>query len=89
MIPDQRCADPDAAQAKQPVRSNVLEEAVMGFAAPASEMQKCDVEVSVIGHGTVEDPFIVIDGLDIERDPDFPVRVMVQIYKATSNGIVG
>lgn len=47
-----------------------------------------DVEDAVIGHGKVEGPFTEIDGLDIERDDRFPIRVTVQFYKATSNGIV-
>ena len=46
-----------------------------------------DVEAAVIGHGQVEGPFTVIDGLAIERDPQFPIRVTVQFYKATSDGI--
>lgn len=47
-----------------------------------------DVEEAVIGHGKVEGPFAEIDGLDIERDDRYPVRVTVQFYKATSNGVV-
>jgi len=47
-----------------------------------------DVEEAVIGHGRVEGPFTEIDNLEIERDPAFPVRVTVQFYKATSNGVV-
>jgi hypothetical protein len=47
-----------------------------------------DVENAVIGHGRVEGPFTEIAGLDIERDPAFPIRVTVQFYKATSNGEV-
>ncbi len=47
-----------------------------------------DVEDAVIGHGEVEGPFTEIDGLSIERDPRFPIRVTVQFYKATSNGVV-
>lgn len=47
-----------------------------------------NVENAVIGHGDVEGPFTEIDNLEIERDPRFPVRVTVQFYKATSNGIV-
>ena len=42
----------------------------------------------MIGHGKVEGPFTEIDGLSIERDPRFPIRVTVQFYKATSNGVV-
>lgn len=52
-------------------------------AAPSS-----NVENAVIGHGDLEGPFTEIDRLPIERDPDFPVRVTVQFYKATSNGVV-
>ena len=56
-------------------------------AAPAA-MEKSNVEAAVIGHGEVEGPFTEIDGLQIERDPRFPIRVTVQFYKATSNGLV-
>ena len=51
-------------------------------------MEKSDVEAAVIGHGAVEGPFTEIDDLEIERDERFPIRVTVQFYKATSNGIV-
>ncbi|MEZ0228541.1 MAG: hypothetical protein ACAI25_07930 [Planctomycetota bacterium] len=47
-----------------------------------------DVESAVIGHGKVEGPFIEMADLEIERDERFPVRVTVQLYKATSNGAV-
>ena len=47
-----------------------------------------DVEEAVIGHGEVEGPFTEIDELEIERDDRYPVRVTVQFYKATSNGVV-
>jgi hypothetical protein len=47
-----------------------------------------DVEDAVIGHGEAEGPFTEIDGLAIERDERFPIRVTVQFYKATSNGVV-
>ncbi|TWU13376.1 hypothetical protein CA54_22110 [Symmachiella macrocystis] len=47
-----------------------------------------DVEEAVIGHGKVEGPFTEIDGLEIERDDTYPIRVTVQFYKATSNGVV-
>jgi hypothetical protein len=59
-------------------------------AAPMAEKASrgSDVENAVIGHGPVEGPFTEIDGLAIERDTRFPIRVTVQFYKATSNGIV-
>lgn len=60
----------------------------MKCAAPAAEASRSRMEVAVIGHGEVEGPFTEIDGLDIERDPAFPVRVTVQFYKATSDGSI-
>ncbi len=54
----------------------------------ASKARTSDVENAVIGHGDLEGPFTEIDNLAIERDPRFPVRVTVQFYKATSNGVV-
>lgn len=57
-------------------------------AAPcAGAMARSDVEAAVVGHGDLEGPFTEIDGLRIRRDPSFPIRVTVQFYKATSNGI--
>ena len=63
---------------------------MLGVAAPAEEAERLvsDVEAAVIGHGPVEGPYTEIDGLQIERDGRFPIRVTVQFYKATSNGIV-
>ncbi len=57
-------------------------------AAPQASRAPSDVEAAVIGHGAVEGPFTEIDGMAIERDPDYPIRVTVQFYKATSNGVV-
>jgi hypothetical protein len=54
--------------------------------APAST--RSTVEEAVIGHGKVEGPFTEIAGLDITRDEKFPIRVTVQFYKATSDGVV-
>jgi hypothetical protein len=50
--------------------------------------RESDVEEAVVGHGTVEGPFTEIDGLTVERDDRYPIRVTVQFYKATSNGVV-
>jgi hypothetical protein len=75
---------------KQPMRTGV-EEGVVYEAAPTAEKAMgsvSDVEAAVIGHGDIEGPFTEIDGLKIERDPDFPIRVTVQFYKATSNGVI-
>ncbi|MBI1880817.1 MAG: hypothetical protein HYR94_21785 [Chloroflexi bacterium] len=56
-------------------------------AAPAAAAES-DVEAAVIGHGPLEGPFTEIDNLPIERDERFPIRVTVQFYQATSNGVV-
>jgi hypothetical protein len=47
-----------------------------------------DVEAAVLGHGPDLGPYTELDGLTIERDPRFPVRVTVQFYQATSNGVL-
>jgi hypothetical protein len=66
---------------------------VLACAAPAAaavrrKMHESDVEEAVIGHGKVEGPFTEVGRLDIQRDDRYPVRVTVQFYKATSNGVV-
>lgn len=47
-----------------------------------------DVDVAVLGHGDDDGPYTELGGLTIERDPRFPIRVTVQFYQATSNGVV-
>jgi hypothetical protein len=44
--------------------------------------------MAVLGHGPELGPYTELDGLTIERDPRFPVRVTVQFYQATSNGVL-
>jgi hypothetical protein len=67
----------------------VFEESMEGMAVPAPmDKSESDVEAAVIGHGPVEGPFVEIDGMKIERDERFPIRVTVQFYQATSNGVV-
>jgi hypothetical protein len=73
---------------KNPMERGMMLMAESMAAAPMATMQKSDLEAAVIGHGEVEGPYTEIDGLDIERDPRFPIRVTVQFYKATSNGVV-
>lgn len=62
------------------------------MAAPAGPVEgavrRGNVENAVIGHGDDEGPFTELDGVKIERDERFPVRVTVQFYKATDNGVV-
>lgn len=60
----------------------------MPCAGMSERRSKSDVENAVIGHGKIEGPYTEIDNMAIERDPRFPIRVTVQFYKATSNGVV-
>lgn len=60
-------------------------------AAPPADMaaaEGSDVEQAVLGHGPNLGPYNEGRGLRLERDPKFPIRVTVQFYKATSNGVV-
>ncbi|MCK5133165.1 MAG: hypothetical protein KAR40_13570 [Candidatus Sabulitectum sp.] len=59
----------------------------MAMAQSETLSSSSDVEAAVIGHGELEGPFREIDGLPIVRDERFPIRVTVQFYKATSNGV--
>ncbi|MBD2092623.1 hypothetical protein H6F67_22495 [Microcoleus sp. FACHB-1515] len=49
---------------------------------------KSDVEDAAIGHGEDEGEHLELGGHKLERDDRFPIRVTVQFYKATSNGVV-
>jgi hypothetical protein len=55
--------------------------------APMAQAEKSDVEQAVLGHGPNLGPWNEGHRLKLERDPKFPVRITVQFYKATSNGI--
>jgi hypothetical protein len=59
--------------------------AVRGMAPAAAGSS--DIEAAVIGHGAAEGPYSELGGLDIERDERYPIRVTVQYYQATSNGV--
>jgi hypothetical protein len=54
--------------------------------AQATRGARREMEVAVLGHGPQLGPYTELDGLTIERDPRFPVRVTVQFYQATSTG---
>ncbi|MEM9192565.1 MAG: hypothetical protein AAGF12_25545 [Myxococcota bacterium] len=47
-----------------------------------------DVEQAVIGHGEDLGPFEEMRRQRLVRDERFPVRVTIQFYKATSNGVI-
>ncbi|MBS2013845.1 MAG: hypothetical protein JST00_13230 [Deltaproteobacteria bacterium] len=57
-------------------------------AAGDSSARRSDVEQAVLGHGPNVGPFNEGHRLKLERDPKFPIRITVQFYKATSNGVV-
>lgn len=48
---------------------------------------RSDVEQAVLGHGPNVGPYREGSGIRLERDPKFPIRITVQFYKATSNGV--
>ncbi|HWP07476.1 MAG TPA: hypothetical protein VNN72_17110, partial [Polyangiaceae bacterium] len=54
----------------------------------AAPSKKSDVEQAVLGHGRVEGKFEEGGHKRLERDDRFPIRVTIQFYKATSNGVV-
>ncbi len=67
----------------------------MAAPAPAAGMgsggmakkKKSNVEHAVLGHGKSRGPFQEGANLRLERDDRFPIRITVQFYKATSNGV--
>ncbi len=71
--------------------ADMLDGALSG-AAPKKEASRrgggSDVEAAVLGHGKLEGPYVELGGLTVQRDPRFPIRVTVQFYQATSNGVV-
>ncbi|MRG93536.1 hypothetical protein [Polyangium spumosum] len=56
-------------------------------AAKAAD-EESDVEQAVLGHGPNLGPYNEGRNLKLVRDPKFPIRITVQFYKATSNGVV-
>lgn len=54
----------------------------------SKESERSDVEQAVLGHGPNLGLYNEGHNLRLVRDPKFPIRVTVQFYKATSNGVV-
>jgi hypothetical protein len=46
------------------------------------------MDTAVLGHGAAQGPYGELEGLTIERDERFPIRVTVQFYQATSTGVI-
>lgn len=78
---------PPAQSPKKPMKAPSAAGAAPSAAAAPME-EKSDVEQAVLGHGPNLGPYNEGRGLRLVRDPKFPVRVTVQFYKATSNGVV-
>jgi len=58
-----------------------------GYGAGAGRARS-DVDTAVLGHGPTEGKYTELDGLTIQRDTRFPIRVTLQFYQATSNGVI-
>lgn len=53
-----------------------------------SMAKKSDVENVIVKIGKTEGKYTEVDGIDLVRDTQFPIRVTMQFYKATSNGVI-
>lgn len=63
--------------------------AMQSFSAAAPAMKRMsNVEDAIIKVGKSEGSFEEIQNFEIERDDRYPVRVTMQFYKATDNGVV-
>ena len=51
----------------------------MNFPDPCQE-EEADVEDAIVSVGEAESPFDEVDDIAIERDPQFPVRVTLQVH---------
>ncbi len=71
-----------------PAAAGPAAEAMADSAPPMAARQRSDVEQAVLGHGDDLGPFREMGGLALRRDSRFPIRITVQFYKATSNGVI-
>ena len=75
--------------APAPAAQAVMEmESAEAPASAAAPSRRSDVEQAVLGHGRVEGKFDEGGHQRLVRDDRFPVRITIQFYKATSNGVV-
>jgi hypothetical protein len=81
-------AGPPAAM-KAPAKASPAPQAPGGGGfGMADKKESSDVERAVLGHGRNRGPFEEGHNLRLVRDEQFPIRITVQFYKATSNGVV-
>jgi len=78
-------SEPTSAGAPMPVATATAKPKKSG--AKAMD-EASDVEQAVLGHGPNLGPYNEGRNLKLVRDPKFPIRITVQFYKATSNGVV-
>lgn len=63
--------------------------ALQSFSSPGMAKQRMsNVEDAIIKVGQSEGSFEEVQNFEIERDDRYPVRVTMQFYKATDNGVV-
>jgi len=70
-----------------------FQSSVMPMSVPCKERNRvvkedADVEEAIIKVGEAEGEFREIGDVAIERDTRFPVRVTLQFYKSTANGVI-
>ena len=81
---DEAAPAPAAAAPAKATKSKAQSSAAAGSIV----QERSDVEQAVIGHGSDKGPFAEMANMSLVRDTQFPIRVTVQFYKATSNGVV-
>ncbi len=79
---------PAAAAPASPAKSSKAKAQDSSAAAGSIVQERSDVEQAAIGHGSDKGPFSEMANMNLVRDTQFPIRVTVQFYKATSNGVV-
>ncbi len=88
-VPIMHTAPPQPDYLQQPAAAGSVDEAAADTTAGAGpELERSDIESAVVSKGSDLGPYVETKGLKLVRDPQFPIRVTVQFYKATSNGIV-
>ncbi|MDC3958071.1 hypothetical protein [Polyangium jinanense] len=84
-VPTMPAIEPKSGGAPMPMATATTKPSKTADLLPSEES---DVEQAVLGHGPNLGPYNEGRNLRLVRDPKFPIRVTVQFYKATSNGVV-
>ncbi len=86
--PQQNTEDVAMAPVAAAPAANASKDKAASSAVGSIVQERSDVEQAVIGHGSDKGPFAEMANMSLVRDTQFPIRVTVQFYKATSNGVV-